>query len=185
MIRINQSSAQIGLKISKPGMRMQTRDPLLKLKQTLPRAELKLEGARVDLDSTRCWAEIGIKRPLAFTRDNAQKGYQACFSYTGQVASEGDMMAHPEKYNIENIMAYFGSKAFEKFDFNVTQIPRSPVDVEIIPARTEINWQMGRVKGDFQPGDMTVKGIWGRVDVYLRQKAGIKTEYVPEVDVYR
>jgi hypothetical protein len=176
--------AQIGLRTQEPGIRLDTRAPQLKLRQVLPKAAIEIEDSRVVLDATQCREEIGLKKPLSFSREMARKGYEACFTYTEQVASEGDILGQPEKYNLETIMASYGKRAFKEFAFNFTRIPRSPVDIEVVPGEVEIDWQLGRVQGDFRPGEVKLAAVGGKVEVYLRQKASLKVDYVPEVDMY-
>lgn len=176
--------ARIGLRIQEPGFRLNSRAPQLKLRQVLPKAAMKIEDPRLVLDASRCREEIGLKKPLSFAREMARKGYEACFSYTGQVASDGDILGQPEKYDLKTIMAGYGKRAFEELAFNFTRIPRSPVDIKVVPGEVKIDWQLGRVRGDLHRGEVKLAAVSGKVEAYLRQKASVKIEYVPEVDMY-
>lgn len=184
MIKIQNNLGLIGLKSTQMRIRTQIDEPMLRVRQSLPKVETELEGARVNLDSARCWEEIGLKDTYTFSQANAQKGYEACFSYTGQTAEQGDMMARPDKYELGTILGEYAGRAFDKFDNNVTRIPSSPVDVSVIPARTKTDWQLGEVKGEYKGGKVTVKAMGGKLEVYLRQQPYIDIRYEPQVDLY-
>lgn len=184
MLKIQNKWAQIGLNTSQVMVRMQISHPRLKVMQELPKVEMELTQARVSLDSSRCREEIGLKDSLAFIRDNAQKGHEACLSYIRETAERGDKMARPDKYQLGLILKEYAGKAFKKQEFNVTRIPQSLVDVTVLPARTETAWQTGRVQYEYYPGEVTANTMGGRVEVYLRQQAGIELSYEPQVDLY-
>lgn len=185
-IKIEQTFAQIGLKTSLPQFKLQIREPRLEIREQLPAVQISQENVQIRCDATQCRAEIGLLNPVAFSRQNAQEGFRESMAYIGRVAQKGDMMARIDKYDISSVMAQLGAQAFEQHQFNVDRIPKSPVEVEVIPAKLQMDWQLGQLEVRPRFGDVSGELIRGKVDVFLRQKASIAVEYMGEnVDAYR
>jgi len=95
-------------------------------------------------------------------------------------------MARLDKNDISAVMAQLGSQAFEQHQFNIDRIPKSPVEVKVIPAELDINWQLGQIQVQPRFGDVTNDLVRGEVNAFLRQKASIAIKYLGEnVDAYR
>lgn len=178
-LRINQTQALIGLRSHYPQIGLKTRQPLLQLQGTQLEVSIHQEEARVRCDSSQTRYEMGYKEPAAFSRDNALKSMQMGLSYIGQVSREGDLMGRPERYDMADINRAYADLAWDDAaDYNVARIPRSLVDIKVIPSKMEMGWQMGRVEGALQRGEVKVGSTRGKVDIYLRQQASLRIDYV-------
>lgn len=186
-LKIDQTWAKIGIDSSFSTVKLAKKEPFLHLEQTFLKVKLEQDYPKTKLDSSRCWEEVGYKNPLDFSREYAQKGREACLKYTGKVAERGDMMGAINKYNISQCNVRYAREAWHSLDYNVARIPRSLVDVEVIPANLDINWQMGKSKVDLERGKIQIDDVKGAIDIYLRQKGHIQIQFQEEkkVDMYQ
>lgn len=175
--------ARLGTKTHPAQVELHIRQPVMKMKNVLPQVRIEQEPARIKCDATRCWEEIGYKRALTFTQDNAQRGREAAFGYIAQVAYEGDMMGAPEKYTLSDCLGYYAAREWGTPDFNVACVPRSRVDIDVQAAELKMDWQMGKVALQVQPGEVRVKAASSPLATYLRQSPTAREGAMPRINV--
>ncbi len=186
LLRIHQTWAKIGLNSQMAQLKLQIKEPFLELKTTHLKVKLEREPARVECDATKCWEERGFKTIATFGRGNAHKGREACAQHIREVVTEGDMMAAIESNSIEDCIAYYASLAWDTPEFNIALVPKSRVDIKVIPGELKIDWELGKVRGNLRWGKVSGNYIKPELQIYLREKASIKIEYVgSRIDTYR
>lgn len=158
-LQIRQTWAQLGLKTTQPQLKLQTRQPQLSMQR---------RDAQVECDASQAYADLGLRSPAAFSKENARKGYETVFQHIGQVARNGDMMAQITKYDMSAVVKTLAAQAMEMKQFNLGRAPNSPVDMEVIPAELKIDYHMGEIIPDLRRGAL---------DIYTQKKGSVEIEY--------
>ena len=176
-LRIDQTWAKVGVRSQFAQLKLKINAPQLNTSTTMPRLSIDQAMSRIECDASRCRAESGLKSNREFTQENAQKGYENCLRYTGEKAHEGDMMARFDRYSNSAIMAYLGKKGYKEHTFNVAAMPRSPVEIRVIPGHLRTDWLMGDIKGSLRYGDVANHSTKPELQIYERQEGSITIDY--------
>lgn len=151
---------------------MQREAPLIKWERTP--AELKIErtGPRLEIEQQQVWEEMGTGGPLYLTAQQKAEGNQGAIEAIGVIAQEGDYLAAIE--NPENTIANLAAQLPPEPEFNVDLIPQSRPSCRI-EGELKIDYQPGKVKGQFTGGKITFNAKPAVVKAYLRQQHYLKT----------
>jgi len=86
---------------------------------------MSLEMPRLIIDQSQCFKECGLKNFSDVTREGAELGQRRALEYMGEIAEQGNRMAHIE-LNRPVIAEIALEKAMKEVkDFNITFIPQS------------------------------------------------------------
>jgi hypothetical protein len=175
-LRINQQFGQIGLNIKQPSLDIKVHHPQLKLEINAPQLEIDQKPPQVEIDQTQCFADVGRRNPMEFSRYMAELSRLAGFEGIGRIAEEGDMLASIDQgINIADI-ALMNSQGQD--EFNVGAVPEHRPVIDVIIEPVHINVQPGNVVVRPMDGRVMSQLDWGQVGVNWQQKPGIDIEYI-------
>jgi hypothetical protein len=175
-LRINQQFGQIGLDIKQPSYDLEVQHPQLDLEIDAPQIQIEQKQPRVKIDQTQCFADIGRRYPLDFSRHLAALSHRLGFEGIAQIADEGDLLASIEQgIDIADI-ALMNSQHQDEFD--VAAVPEHRPVIDVIVEDLQIAIKPGNVTVNPLSGQILGQLDWGQVGVNWRIKPSIDIEYI-------
>jgi len=146
------------------------------MKRVPPELDIHTDFPQVEIDYEKCYESMGCKDPLTAQKDITRQGIRDYLEAIGKMAEEGDYLAEIEK---GHTIADIGEMVWpEPAQYNVALIPSVP---------PEISFNMGGIRIEYKPGDITYRAVPRRpevdvarpkVDFYIAQKPYIKMNVV-------
>jgi hypothetical protein len=131
-IRLQQTYAQIGLRISQPKQELQQAPAQLSIKQTPATMTVTRTPSKLDINQDQARNEINMKMPDVFSRDNAEAAKQRGLEAIAEKVQEGNQLAAIEN-KTDALAAIAVNKSLpEPDDYNIAFIP-SPGSVQLHP----------------------------------------------------
>lgn len=174
-LQINMSYARLGIKKADAHIDIKAGQPELELKSTPPRVRIDTRQAEVNIDQEKCFCEVGLKTPDAFTRDMAAKARQNADRATAATARDGDFLAKVNK-NPDAIPQLAKYAARKKVDYTIEALPRTRPKINFTGG-VDIDWDMGNVELEAKTNRPDISASRASVEVYLIQKPYIGIEY--------
>lgn len=178
-IRLHQTNAQIGLRITQPVQELQQTPADLSIKSEAAKLMIDRKPAQLIIDDEQAWNELGFKSTSTLSAEMAEFSKQEGLEAIAEISQEGDQMAA-----IENKSNVFVSIATEKAlpapaDFNIKFIPSyGSVKIQYIPTELHINWKKGGVHIQATPHKPVHHYTPGKTEVYLQQMQQLQIDFV-------
>lgn len=180
-LQMRSQQALIGINTEKATINKKTKLPKLNLHIEKPKLEIKTTQAKVYIDQTEAFADVGIKKPARFTRDNVSYAKQKMQESIARIVSQGDQLADIQNINDDTVIA---NQAYEnafgqfEYDWTYSHIPKN--GPKFTPVRGEVNIKLkkGNVSGRLEKGRIDREFNRGKVNIYLRQKNSLKITVV-------
>ncbi|QCJ42382.1 hypothetical protein FAY30_10945 [Bacillus sp. S3] len=178
-IRLQQTFAQIGLRITQPVQEIHQEPANLSIKQLPAELSIEKKASRLEIDQIEAWNQLGFKNLNVLTEDIAEQARQDGLEAIATIAEEGDQMAA-----IENKSDAFAAIALQRStppptNFNITFIPSyGSVKIHFTPAEVSINWKQGGAEIDSTVNKPTHQYTPGKTEVYLRQMQQLQIDFV-------
>jgi Family of unknown function (DUF6470) len=178
-IRLESTSAKIGLTIHKPVQEIQQQPAELMIKQ--PNAELEIDRipSQLTIDQTKAWADMDLKHISRRIEEFAQKGYEDWLTGLARVSLEGDDLMRIE--NGGNPIPEHAKMNSESpiYEFNIGFIPSAnSVKINYQPSVVKLNWQTHKPELDVQVNKPVHHYTPGWVRVELIQKPSLSIDFV-------
>jgi Family of unknown function (DUF6470) len=178
-IKLESTSAKIGLTIHKPVQEIQQRPADLIIKQ--PKAELQIDRtpSQLTIDQTEAWADMDLKHISRRIEEFAQKGYEDWLTGLARMAQEGDdLMKIENGGNPISEQAKINSES-PIYEFNIGFIPSADsVKLNYHPSVMKLNWLTHKPEIDVQINKPVHNYKPGPVDVDLIQKPSLSIDFV-------
>lgn len=178
-LQINHTWGQLGMQTT-PG-RFEIKSPgyTLDIQTTLPRVKVEGTVPRIRIDQSRCFAESGLKKPLALTAENAQYSASEMLKNIGRIVEQGNAMAdvHKSPNAIADQAMYNAFGQFER-DYNMVTMPTSRPDIQVIEGQLDIQVTKGAVQNNTQIRRTDLNYVRGAVNVYLKQRNQLDMRFV-------
>ncbi|WML39374.1 DUF6470 family protein [Neobacillus sp. OS1-2] len=178
-IRLQQTYAQIGLRITQPVQEIHQAPANLSIKQIPAELSIEKKAARLEIDQIEAWNQLGFKNLNVLADEWAEDGKQACLEAIGQIAEEGDQMAA-----IQNKSDAFAAIALQRStppptNFNITFIPSyGSVKIQFTPTELYMDWKRGGAEIEATPSQSIHEYTPGKTEVYLRQMQQLEIDFV-------
>lgn len=178
-IRLQQTYAQIGLRITQPVQEIHQAPANLSIKQIPAELSIEKKAARLEIDQIEAWNQLGFKNLNVLADEWADAGKQACLEAIGQIAEEGDQMAA-----IQNKSDAFAAIALQRStppptNFNITFIPSyGSVKIQFTPTEVHVNWKQGGAQIEVAPTKPIHQYTPGKTEVYRRQIQELQIDFV-------
>jgi hypothetical protein len=178
-IRLHQTNAQIGLRITQPVQEIQQKPADLSIKQVPATMTIERKPGRLEIDQEQLWNELNVKRNGVFNEDMAAFARQEAFEAIGEKAQEGDQLAEIEKKN-DAIQSIISSKANPgPAEFTIGFIPSyGSVKIHFTPTEVAIDWKQGGAEIETTPNKPIHNYTPGKTEVYLRQMQDLQIDFV-------
>jgi hypothetical protein len=178
-IRLHQTYAQIGLRITQPVQEIQQKPAELSLKQESAQMSIENKPSQLIINDEQFWNDLGFKSIPTISQESAQHGRETVLDYIATKAQEGDQLAKIE-HKSDAIVGIVTEKVLQpKADFNIAFIP-SPgsVKIQFTPAELHINWKKGGADIQITPNKVIHHYTPGKTEVYLQQRQLLQIDFV-------
>jgi hypothetical protein len=178
-IRLQQTQAQIGLRMTKPVQEIQQKPADLSIKQTPTTMNVTRTPSKLDINQDQARNELNQKMPDVYSRDNAEASKQRGLEAIAEIVQEGNQLAAIE-HKSDAITAIAINKALpEPTDFNIAFIPSyGSVKIDYTPTEIHVNWERGRADIKATPSEVIHQYTPGKTEVYLRQMSHLQIDFV-------
>jgi hypothetical protein len=178
-IRLESTSAKIGLTIQKPVQEIEQQPANLMIKQ--PKAELQIDRtpSQLTIDQTEAWADMDLKHISRRIEEFAQKGYEDWLTGLASMSQEGDGLMKIE--NGGNPIPEHAKIKSESpiYEFNIGFIPSAnSVKINFQPSFVRLNWQTHKPEIDVQVNKPVHQYTPGTVNIDLTQKPSLSIDFV-------
>jgi hypothetical protein len=178
-IRLQQTHANIALRITQPVQELQQKPAELSIKQESAKMSIENKPSQLRIDDEQFWNDLGFKSIPTLSQENAQQGRDAALDFIATKAQEGDQLAKIE-HKSDAIVGIVNEKVLQpKADFNIAFIP-SPgsVKIQFTPAELHINWKKGGADIQVTPNKVIHNYTPGKTEVYLQQRQQLQIDFV-------
>jgi hypothetical protein len=178
-IRMQQTYAQIGLRITQPVHELQQAPAQISIKQTPATMNVTRTPSTLDINQDQARNEINMKMPDVFSRDNAEAARQRGLEAIAEKVQEGNQLAAIEN-KTDALAAIAVNKSLpEPDDYNIAFIPSyGSVQINYTPAQVQIEWEKGGAEIQATPSPVTHHYTPGKTEVYLRQMNNLQIDFV-------
>lgn len=178
-IRLQQTYAQIGLRITQPVQELQQAPSELSIKQTPATMNIIRTPGKLDINQDQARNQVNMKMPDVFSRDNAEAARQAGLEAIAEIVQEGNQLAAIET-KTDALAAIAENKSLpEQDDYNIAFIPSyGSVQIDYTPTELHIEWEKGGVEIKATPRQVTHNYTVGKTEVYLQQKNQLQIDFI-------
>ncbi|MHC0038179.1 DUF6470 family protein [Pseudoneobacillus sp. C159] len=178
-IRLQQTYAQIGLRISQPIQEIQQKPADLSITQESAKLSIERRPSKLIIDDEQAWNELGFKNNGTFLADEVLYARQKFLENVAAIAEDGNQLAQIE--NNTNALANIAAEnAYQpQLDYNLGFLP-SPgsVKIQFTPTEIHLDWKRGGVDIQVTPHRAEHQYTPGKTEVYLKQKQQLQIDFV-------
>lgn len=172
-LEISQTHGQIGLKSSKPFLKIQQQPADLQIRQQHgDNIKISKKAAQLFIDQTEAFADANIKGPLRRATEYAQGTKQKLLQYLAKTAQQGEQLMKIENGfgKIPQIAAE-NSKLFTK-EFGMGWTPQSANRIKMSFQPAELDFSVSRSEPNISvtPRPVQIQAQPWQTDVYIKQK---------------
>ncbi|OOE14400.1 DUF6470 family protein [Fictibacillus arsenicus] len=169
-LRLESTTARIGLDIKQPVQEIQQTPADLQIKQ--PKAELQVNTtpSQLTIDQTEAWADMDLIHISRRIEEFAQQGYEDWLTGLARMSQEGDDLMRVE--NGGNPIAEHAKMNSESpmYEFNIGFIPSAnSVKINYQPSEVQLNWQIYKPEIDVKINRPQHQYTPGKVNVSMEQ----------------
>lgn len=178
-IRLQQTYAQIGLRITQPIQEILQAPAEVSIKQILATMNINRTPAKLDINQDQARNEVNMKMPDVYSRDNAEAARQAGLEAIAEMVQEGNQLAAIENHSNALVEIATNKALPEPVDFNIAFIPSyGSVQIDYTPTELHIEWERGGTELNVTPREVVHNYTPGKTEVYLRQKNQLQIDFV-------
>ncbi len=177
LIKITTVPIQYELKINNARLEYSRSNAELEIHKTDGGLSIKSRPVKLNLDTFEARNSISPS-PATVLAQNAQRGTEAAYSATAQLAQEGKLMLKADigQDVIGQIMEQ--RTALPTGEFNVGFIPSAPVKTEYQAPDLTINYEMDKLNFDLKIANGNFEFIPGDIEISVTQYPDVVIEYV-------
>jgi hypothetical protein len=179
-IRLQQTFAQLGLRIHKPIQEIEQPRAELNLHQEPAALEIRQPRGTLTIDTSEAQANIDLRGPLRRTRDNADYGYQKAMEAIAQISQEGDRLrAIENRDNPIADIAYEESVIYHNTEISAEgSLVGDGVEIRYEAHRPEINVKLGGATMNPEMKKPIHNYTPGKVEGYIQRWNSLKIDFV-------
>lgn len=188
-IRLQQTYAQLGLRIQKPVQEIEQPKAELNLRQEPAILEIRQRPGELTIDTSEARANLDLKGPLERVRENAEYGHQKAMEAIAQISQEGDMLRAIENKGSNPIadIAFEESIIYQSKEIIAAgSLIGDGIEIRYKAHPVEIKVETRGKKMDPVIKKPTHKYTPGKVEGYIRQWNSLQIDFVGlNVDTYK
>ncbi|MFC5735389.1 DUF6470 family protein [Cytobacillus gottheilii] len=179
-LQVHQISAQLGINIYQPTMKMQQPQADMRIEQPAATLEINYKKSKLNIDQTEAFADIDQKSAARRTREWAEQGKQMLAQGVARRAREGDQMMMIENGSdaIARISKQNTSPPLKEIGLGF--LPKTPfrVKIDYDPGNVDVNFTSSKPRIDVTANKPIMQHENWKADPYLRQKDSFEIEVV-------
>lgn len=164
-VQVHTTDQKVDIHSTQPKLTFSSTKPVVNMKQPAATLEISTEAAKLLIDQSQAWRDMGLLTPLEAGKQAAQKGMQAVAEGTARRAREGDQMMHIETGGDKIAQIAKGKLDIKPVRSTIKWIPSvdsvkstfvpAKVDINITPHKPIIDVKLGDINGQYIPGTVT------------------------------
>lgn len=184
LIEMHSVSAQIAIRSTQPTIEINTQKPDMQIIRDKGSYNIETKNVKLQLDSTACLAEEGIRSVSDTISQAASDGKQAALEGIGRRAREGDQLLD-FTYKGNTFAAIAKQNYFQEKQFGLGYIPST---------RPVISWEKNSVNIDIEPDKIHVEAQTdqkaqidphrGHVNVSLAREQSLEINYIGQPNYF-
>ena len=177
LIKITTVPIQYELKINNARYERQSSEAQLEISRNKGGLSIKSSPVKLHLDSSAARSSVTPTTTQSVTQA-AQKGKEAAYSATAQLAQEGQLLLKADigQDVIGQILRQ--RTAAPTGQFQLGFIPSAPVDINYEAADLTINYEMDKLNFDLKVANGNFEFIPGNIEVSITQQPDVLIEYI-------
>jgi Family of unknown function (DUF6470) len=178
-IRLESTSASIGIKTSPGKLEVETTPPSLDIQQPKARMEIERRPSKLTIDQTEARADMDLKSVRRRIEDFGRQGYEDWLAGLARMSQDGDELMMIE--NGGNAIADQAKRNSKDpvYDFNIGWIPSSgSVKIQYDPGEVNVNFEPQKVINNTQVVKPHINVSKGQVDISLQKYADLQIDFV-------
>lgn len=177
LIKITTVPIQYELKINNARLEYSRSKAELEISRNEGGLSIKSRPVKLHLDSTEARNSV-VPTPARSVAQTAQKGKDAAYSATAQLAQEGQLLLKADigEDVIGQIMQQRTAQPTGEFQLGF--IPSAPVDISYEAADLTINYEMDKLNFDLKVANGNFEFIPGNIEMSITQHPDVVIEYV-------
>ncbi len=179
-LQIEQTWARIGMERQRGGgVEMRQRSAELQIQQASAQLEITPNFAKVTIDQSAAWADVGLAGNVDFMATQVQEARAAALEGIGRVAQAGDLMMR-QRNAIPTIVE---RACWREYEFNFDMVPKHPPKVDVVDAEPpQIEITPSETQIDVQPHSPEITFRPDALRIYLEQREALSIRYQPALD---
>ncbi|MBQ0140798.1 MAG: hypothetical protein KBT36_16105 [Kurthia sp.] len=180
-IQLHIQDAKVDLNISKPQQYMKQTPAKQTIKQPAATLEMSHTDAKLTIDSSQAYRELGLLTTKEAIEQAAQKGKSAVMSGIARRVSEGNEMMNLKQANGRATLANIAKRhdTFEQQKLGIQFIPSiGAVKISYQAGNLTIHAQANKPQIDVQLGDVVHNYTPGKVSGQLLQRESVETSVI-------
>ncbi len=177
LIKITTVPIQYELKINNARFERRSSEAQLEISRNKGGLSIKSRPVKLNLDSSAARSSVS-PTPVQSVAQSAQKGIEAAYSATAQMASEGQLLLKADigQDVIGQIMQQRTAAPTGEFELGFT--PSAPVDISYQAPDLTINYEMDKLNFDLKVANGNFEFIPGTIEMSITQHPDVLIEYV-------
>ncbi len=177
LIRITSVPIQYELKINNARLEYSRSRAELEISRNEGGLSIKSRPVKLHLDSSEARNSV-VPTPTRSVAQTAQKGKEAAYSATAQMAQEGHLLLNAKigEDVIGQIMQQRTAAPTGEFQLGFT--PSEPVDIDYEAADLTINYEMDKLNFDLKIANGNFEFIPGSIEMSITQHPEVRIEYI-------
>lgn len=177
LIKITTVPIQYELKISNARFERRSSEAQLEISRNKGGLSIKSSPVKLHLDSSAARSSVS-PTPAQSVAQTAQKGKEAAYSATAQLAQEGQLLLKADigQDVIGQIMQQRTAAPTGEFQLGFT--PSAPVDISYEPGNLTINYEMDKLNFDLKIANGNFEFIPGDIEMSITQRPDVLIEYI-------
>lgn len=177
LIKITTVPIQYELKINNARFERQSSEAQLEISRKKGGLSIKSRPVKLHLDSSAARSSIS-PTPTQSVSQTAQKGTEAAYSATAQLAQEGQLLLKADigQDVIGQIMQQRTAAPTGEFQLGFT--PSAPVDISYEAPDLTINYEMDKLNFDLKIANGNFEFIPGDIEMSITQHPDVLIEYI-------
>ncbi|MGN0692043.1 MAG: DUF6470 family protein [Oscillospiraceae bacterium] len=181
LLKITSIPIDIEVKINRATMEpIDNELPKVKISRDKGEFNIDAEPAKIQIDNTRMYNSIGLKKPLPRGIEYGEKGLSVCYQGVAKIVDDGVAVAEGKTNAAEIAKNDMVSDALSAFDHVTAFIPEDGPDISWKDGKLSINYTADKLNIDFDIHKTRFKFTPGSVELIVNQLPRVEIEYTGE-----
>ena len=136
------------------------------------------EPVKINIDSTKAFDSIGLKKTDALIRDNADEGIKICYQATAKFVDDGNQLLNIQNISPADLAAQQSQRSIETV---MSFLPQSGPDISWSDGTLNINYQADELDFDWETNSRaSFEFVPGSIEFNIKSLPRVDIEYVGE-----
>lgn len=174
LLEITTIPIDIEVNIKRASLELDTEAPKVQISRDRGEFNITAEPVKINIDNSKLYSSIGLKKSSELTRDEAQEGIRIAYQGVARIVDEADLIAN-KKATPGSLAAQRASKTIEAV---TAFIPEEGSEITWSDGKLNINYTADKLKMDWDTNQHPkFKFTPGSVEFIINQMPRVEIEY--------